>query len=86
MTTALEVAQAASEADRNERALNRRVQWFVEKWTNQMDLNRRDASELNADIVMVVQAVHRDASRETHTLLARALSAMPSPTILLKKD
>ena len=74
------------DADRDMQALHRRVQWFVEKWTNQMDLNRRDASELNADIVMVVQAVHRDASRETHTLLARALSAMPSPTILMKKD
>ena len=74
------------EADFDEQSLHRRVQWFVDKWTNQLDLNRRDASELNADLLMVVQAVHKDASRETHALLTKALMAMPAPSIILKKE
>lgn len=74
----------ASELD--EQSLHRRVRWFVEKWTNHLDMNRHDTAELNADLVMVVQAVHRDASRETHALLTKALMAMPASSIILKKD
>jgi hypothetical protein len=86
MTTSLEAAHAASEADRSERALNRRVQWFVEKWTTQMDLNKRDAAELSADLVMVIQEVHRDASRTTHELLRNSLAAMPAPQFIVPKS
>lgn len=83
MTTSLEEMQAKSEADRDERALHRRVQWFVEKWTTSMDLNKRDAAELNADLVMVIQEVHRDASRGTHALLRNALAVMPTPAQMI---
>lgn len=79
-------ALKGSEADRDERSLNRRVQWFTEKWTVAMDLNKRDAAEFAADFVTVVQAVHRDASRETHALLTKALSAMPPPVFIAKPD
>ena len=73
-------------ADRDERDLNRRIKWFVDKWSERLDAGREEAAELSADVVTLVQAVHRDASRETHALLASALSAMPRPAILLKKD
>lgn len=86
MTTSLEAAQAASEADREERALHRRVQWFVEKWTTSLDLNKRDAAELNADLVMVIQEVHRDASRTTHELLRNSLAAMPPRPMIIPKS
>lgn len=86
MPTALQALQAESERDRDERSLHKRVQWFVEKWTAQMDLNKRDAAELNADLVMVVQAVHRDAGREYHHLLKSALSAMPPVQIVTKAN
>lgn len=86
MTTSLEAMQAKSEADRDERALHRRVQWFVEKWTTSMDLNKRDAAELNADLVMVIQEVHRDASRTTHELLRNSLAVMPPTQFIIPKS
>lgn len=85
MMSALEAGHAAREVDLDERALHKRVEWFVEKWTTAMDLNKRDAAELNADLVMVVQSVHRDASRETHALLTKALMAMPPQPIFVPK-
>lgn len=74
-------AMAQREQDIDERTLHARMKWFVEKWTTQMDLNKRDAAELNADLMMVMQAVHKDASRETHALLTKALAAMPPMSI-----
>ena len=86
MPTALDAMQKQSEADRDERELSRRVQWFTEKWTVAMDLNKRDAAEFAADLVMVVQAVHRDASRTTHELLAKSMAAMPPPSFIVSKS
>lgn len=74
------------ETDQDERSLHRRVQWFTEKWTTAMDLNKRDASEFAADFMLVVQAVHRDAGRETHALLRNALAVMPPPVFVTKTD
>ncbi len=85
MTSALETGRADREVNLDERSLHMRVKWFVEKWTTAMDLNKRDAAELNADLVMVVQSVHRDASRETHALLTKALMAMPPQPIFVPK-
>ena len=52
-----------------------------------MDLNKRDAAEFVADFVAVVQAAHRDASRETHALLTKTLMTMPpSPIIVMPKS
>lgn len=83
MSTATEAAMAQREREIDERTLHARVKYFVEKWTTQMDLNKRDAAELNADLMMVVQAVHRDASRETHELLKRSLAAIPPAKIFV---
>lgn len=84
--TALDAMQGQAQADRDERDVHRKMQWFVEKWTVAMDLNKRDAAELSGDLAVVMQAVHRDASRETHALLAKSLAAMPAPVFLAKTD
>lgn len=84
MPTALEAMQKQVQANNDERDVHRKMQWFVEKWTTSMDLNKRDAAELSADLAVVAQAVHRDASRHTHELLARSLAAMP-PAVFVKK-
>lgn len=85
MSETLATAQEAAQADREERDLHRRVQWFIEKWTKDLDLNKREAAEFSADFTLVVQAVNRDASRTTHELLKRSLAAMPPPTFIVGK-
>lgn len=72
--------------DIDERSLHRKVQWFTEKWTVAMDLNKRDAAEFAADFVTVVQAIHRDANRDTNALLTKALMAMPPSPIFVPKQ
>jgi hypothetical protein len=84
MPNALEASQVEREADLDRQAVHRRVSWFVEKWTTQLDLNKRDAAELTADLVVVIQEVHRDASRTTHELLRTSLAAMPPPQLIVK--
>lgn len=83
MTTATKQALAQFDKNRDERELNQRVKWFVDKWAERLDASREEISELSADLVMVVQAVHRDASRESHALLTQALLAMPPQPILI---
>lgn len=83
--TATEAAMDRRSVQEDERTLHARIAWFTEKWTTALDLNKRDAAELNADLVMVVQAVHRDASRATHEMLQRALEAMPPQPIFVEK-
>ena len=85
MTTATEQLQAKRDAEADERAMHARVKWFTEKWTVAMDLNKRDAAEFSADLIVVVQAIHRDAGRTTHDLLMKALAAAPMPAMLIKK-
>jgi hypothetical protein len=88
MADSITATQAATqrEADIDERSLHRKVQWFTEKWTTALDLNKRDAAEFSADFVAVIQAVHRDANRETHNLLTKALMAMPPAPIFIPKS
>ncbi len=86
MPTALESMQEQVQAGQDERTLHRKMQWFVEKWTVAMDLNKRDAAELAADLAIVIQAVHRDASRDTHALLTKSLAAMPPPVFVTKPE
>lgn len=85
MQTATSINSENRQRDLEERSLHALVQRFTEKWTTKMDLNKRDAAEFGADLVMVVQAVHRDASRETHALLSRSLAAMPPPVFVTEK-
>jgi len=84
--TSANAMQGQSDAARDERDVQRKMQWFVEKWTTQMDLNKRDAAELSGDLAVVMQSVHRDASRYTHELLTRAMRAMPAPVFVTKAD
>lgn len=84
MPTALEAMQEQVQANNDERDVHRKMQWFVEKWTTSMDLNKHNSAALCADIAIVIQAVHRDASRHTHELLAKSLAAMP-PAVFIKK-
>lgn len=86
MTTALGSMQEQAQAGRDERDVHRKVAWFVEKWTTAMDLNKRDAAELSGDLAVVMQAVHLDASRDTHALLAKAMAAMPAPVFVTKTE
>jgi hypothetical protein len=86
MSTTLEQSNAERERHADDRAVYARMKHFVEKWTTSMGLNKRDSAELMADLTLVMQAVHRDASRETHALLSKALMAMPAPSITLQKD
>jgi len=81
----IEALTQEAEAGRDERNVQARMKWFVEKWATAMDLNKRDTGEMAGDLAVVIQAVHRDASRETHALLTRALAAMPSPTLIVPK-
>lgn len=84
MTETAAEAMKRLDTARDEREMNQRVKWFIDKWCERMDASREEASEFSADFVMVVQSVHRDASRETHDLLYKALSALPPPPIYVK--
>ena len=86
MSITAKEAMAQREADIDERSLHQKMQWFCEKWTTKMDLNKRDAAEFTADIAILIQAVHRDASRETHALLTKALMATPPQPIFIPKS
>jgi hypothetical protein len=68
----------------DERALHQRMEWFTK---THAPSDKYEAAEFHADLLMLVQAVHRDASRHTHDLLAKALSAVPMPaTFMPPKD
>lgn len=86
MSITADEATKRREADIDERAMHQRVRWFCEKWTTALDLNKRDAAEFAADFTLVVQAIHRDASRETHAMLTRALMAMPPAPVIIPKS
>jgi hypothetical protein len=83
LKTATEVAN--DQAERDERELHRRVQWFTEKWTTALDLNKRDAAEFTADFTTVVQAVHRDATRDISAILTKIMMAIPPAPIFVKR-
>lgn len=77
MTTSTEAALLQLDKVRDERELHQRMKWFVDKWSERLDASREETSELSADILLLVHAVHRDASRETHALLRNTLAVMP---------
>jgi hypothetical protein len=70
--------RADVDTHRDERVLHARMEWFTNKYQPE---DRRQASEFHADLLMLIQAVHQDASRHTHKLLENAFSAMP-PMVL----
>jgi hypothetical protein len=84
MRTATETAREEYDRARDERSLHTMMQRFTEKWT--AELRSGDAGEFHADLLMLIQAVHRDASRETHALLTKALAAMPPQPIFNERN
>jgi hypothetical protein len=64
--------------ERQREVLHKRIQWFMEKHA---PIDVRYNAEFQADFMMVVQDIHRDASTHTHELLSRSLAAMPPPYI-----
>jgi hypothetical protein len=77
------VSMVERRAEMDERALHDRMEWFFKKYA---PADKREAAEFHADLAMVVQAVHRDASRHTHNLLEKALSVMPAPVFSQKPE
>lgn len=82
MTTATEALREAMERERDERSLHAAMLRFTKKWNPD---HKDDALDFQADLLVLVQAVHRDAMRETHALLTNALAAMPPKTIFVEK-
>lgn len=82
MATATETARENMERERDERSLHAAAQRFLKKWNPD---HKDDALEFQADLLLLVQAVHRDAMRETHALLKNALAAMPPQPIFVEK-
>lgn len=82
MKTATESMQERIGVEQGERSVHAYMRRFVERWA---PTDRRDAAEFQADLVLVLQSVHRDASRDTHALLRRALEAMPPSPIFIQK-
>lgn len=82
MSTATELMGERNQRDQDERSVHAYMQRFVQRWAPD---DRHDAAEFQADLALVVQAIHRDASRETHAMLYRAVAAMPTPSILIEK-
>lgn len=83
MTTATESMAEIREREMDERSLHGRMKWFTAKWTD--ELRPDQGSEFYADLLMLVQAIHRDANRETHALLKNALAAMPPQPVFIDK-
>lgn len=77
---------ARQEQHLDEKVLHKRVQWFTEKWTTALDLNKRDSSEFAADFTMVVQAVHKDATRDISAILTRIMMAVPPQPMIIPKS
>lgn len=82
MKTATEAIQARIGVEQDERSVHSSMRRFVQRWAPD---DRHDAAEFQADLALVLQAVHRDASRETHSLLTKALMAMPPQPIFVEK-
>ena len=72
----------SSDKELAQRELHQRMEWFCRHHTPS---DPREAAEFHADFMMVVQAVHHDATRELHMMLMRALAAMPNPANVIER-
>jgi hypothetical protein len=75
----MDTATSIRDRELDERALHQRMEWFFKKYA---PADKYEAAEFHADLMMVVQAVHQDASRHTHDLLTKALAIIPYPTLI----
>lgn len=83
MKTATDAMQERTGREQDERSVHAYMRRFIERWTADMD--KRHAAEFQADLTLVLQAVHRDASRDSHELLRRSLAAMPPSQFFIEK-
>lgn len=58
----------------DERQLHDAMQRFANRWA---PADRREAADFHADLLMVMQALHRDTMRPVNALLRNSLSLMP---------
>lgn len=79
MKTATESMREIDDRHRDERSVHSSMRRFIDRWAP------FEKGEFVADLTLVLQAVHRDASREMHELLMRALQAMPPAPIFVEK-
>lgn len=79
MKTATETMREIDDRHRDERSVHACMQRFIDRWAP------FEKGEFVADLTLVLQAVHRDASRETHALLMHALQSMPPAPIFVEK-
>ena len=84
MATATESVAERRDREYYERSLHHGAERFVSRWTDGMGSEER--SKFHVDLVLLIQAVHRDAMRETHALLKNALAVMPPSPIIIRKD
>lgn len=80
--TATEAMQERLGREQDERSVHSSMRRFTQRWAPD---DRHDAAEFQADLALVLQAVHRDASRDTHALLTKALMVMPPARLFVEK-
>lgn len=67
---------------RDERALHDCMSHFCLRWG---PIDRPESAEFHADLLLLVQQIHRDAMRPVHGLLDSALARQPLQTAIIPK-
>lgn len=70
----LEQLRAESAARTDECIVHDYMERFTRRW---MPADRNEAADFQADLLSLIQAVHRDASRPFGDMLSKAFSLMP---------
>lgn len=84
MTTATEEIMKQREEELDARMLHDAMDKFTRDW---QPADRVEAGRFQADLLRLVQLIHRDAARPYHDLMVRQLQAMPmSPFIAQGKE
>jgi hypothetical protein len=74
MSTALMVDHDKRMKEMNEQAFERRLRSFIETWKPE---NRIDASDFEAQLVMLVRQIYTDAQAPLMDQITKIISAMP---------
>lgn len=81
MTTATEDMREKIDRENDERSLHWRMERFTKRWAT--DLAKNDQAQFHADLVLLLQAVHRDANRDIHRLMLSVIQSWPPAPRLL---
>jgi hypothetical protein len=74
-STATDFVEQKRDSEMDAREVHLAMEHFSFHWAPS---EPRKAAEFQADLLMLVQAVHRDSARPFADILAKAFSAMPS--------